>query len=220
MACSCGGNGCDGFFNERFARRAMRRYLRQGLGGDELLMADWASESGLGGATVLEVGGGVGALQADLLRRGAATGVVVDVVPAFEPYARELAREAGVDDRTAWVLADLAEEPDAVGKADIVALRRVVCCSPYGPALLGAAARLTRRTLLASYPRRTWLSRTGAWIQSALFALLRKEFRVYVHDPADLDAAVRDHGLVRSRTDRGLVWETAAYTRAAASAVP
>ncbi len=216
MACSCGGNGCDGLFTERFARRAMRRYLRQGLGADELLIAEWAAESGLGGAAVLEVGGGVGALQAELLRRGAATGVVVDVVPAFEPFARELAREAEIDDRTAWVLADLAEEPDAVGSADIVALRRVVCCSPYGPALLGAAARLTRRSLLASYPRRIWAIRAAARIQSALFALLRKEFRVYVHDPADLDAAASDHGLARARTHRGLVWETVAYTRSAA----
>ena len=215
MACSCGGNGCDGLFTERFARRAMRRYLRQGLGGDELLIAEWATESCLGGATVLEVGGGVGALQAELLRRGAATGVVVDVVPAFEPYARELAREAEIDDRTAWVQADLTEEPDAVGEADIVALRRVVCCSPYGPALLGAAARLTRRSLLASYPRRTRVIRAVARIQSALFALVRKEFRVYVHDPAALDAAASDHGFERTRTHRGLVWETVAYTRPA-----
>jgi magnesium-protoporphyrin O-methyltransferase len=216
MACSCGGNGCDGLFTERFARRAMRRYLRQGLGGDELLIAEWATESGLGGATVLEVGGGVGALQAELLRRGAATGVVVDVVPAFEPFARELAQEAEIDDRTAWVLADLAEEPDAVGAADIVALRRVVCCSPYGPALLGAAARLTRRSLLASYPRRTWAIRAVARIQSAVFAALRKDFRVYIHDPAALDASAGEAGLSRTRTHRGLVWETVSYTRSAA----
>ena len=216
MACSCGGNGCDGFFTERFARRAMRRYLRQGLGGDELLIADWATESGLAGAAVLEVGGGVGALQAELLRRGAATGVVVDLVPSFEPFARELAREAGIDDRTVWVLADLAEEPDAVGAADIVALRRVVCCSPYGPALLGAAARLTRRSLLASYPRRRWVIRAVARIQSAVFAALRKDFRVYIHDPAALDASAGEAGLSRTRTHRGLVWETVSYTRSAA----
>ncbi len=215
MACSCGGNGCDGFFSERFARRAMRRYLRQGLGGDELLIADWATESGLAGATVLEVGGGVGALQAELLRRGAATGVVVDVVPAFEPYARELAGEAGLDDRTTWVLADLAEEPEAVGEADIVALRRVVCCSPYGPALLGASARITRRTLLASYPRRRWAIRAIARLQNVAFAALRKEFRVYIHDPATLDASAGEAGFSRTRTHRGLVWETAAYTRVA-----
>lgn len=213
MACACGGNGCDSFFGERFARRTLRRYLAKGLGGDELLIADWATEQGLDGCAVLEVGGGVGALQTELLRRGAAAGVVVDVVPAFEPFARELACDAGVAERSSWVLADLAEEPDAVDAADLVALRRVVCCSPYGPALLGAASRLTRRALFASYPRYTRPARVAARLQNVIFAMLRREFRVFVHRPADLDAAAADRGLVRAQTHRGLVWETAAYTR-------
>lgn len=193
----------------------MRRFLREGLGGDELLMADWATEAGLAGAAVMEVGGGVGALQAELLRRGAATGLVADVVPAYESFARELARETGVDERTTWVLADIVDEPDAVGSADIVALRRVVCCSPYGPALLGAAARLTRRSLLASYPRPRLVIRALAWLQNVTFALIRREFRVYLHDPGQLDAAAAEHGLSRARTHRGLVWETVAYARSA-----
>jgi magnesium-protoporphyrin O-methyltransferase len=193
----------------------MRRYLRKGLGSDELLIADWASEGGLDGASVLEVGGGVGALQAELLRRGAARGAVVDVVPAFEPYARELARAVGVADRSAWLHADLVEQPDAVPPADVVALRRVVCCSPYGPALLEAAARLTRRSLLASYPRPTAAARAVARVQNALFRLLRREFRVFVHGREELDAAAGEHGLHRSRTQRGAVWETAAYERPA-----
>lgn len=216
MACSCcGGNGCDGFFGERFARRTLRRYLRKGLGAEARLMVEWAGEDGLDGVSVLEVGGGVGALQAELLRRGAAAGTVVEVVPSFEPFARELASRAGIEGRTSFVLADLAEAPDAVPPADVVALRRVVCCSPHGPALLGAAAGLTQRLLVASYPRRNRATRAAARVQNAVLRLVRKEFRVFVHDPADLDAAAAAHGLRRTRTQRGAVWETAAFARPA-----
>jgi hypothetical protein len=162
---------------------------------------------------VLEVGGGVGAIQADLLRDGASEGCVVEVVPAYERYAHELAEGAGVAERTRFVVADLVEQADAVAAADVVALRRVVCCSPNGPRLLGAAAGLTRRILVASYPRHTAATRAAAWLQNRVFALLGRGFRVYVHDPAELEAAANAHGLRRTLLHRGVVWESVAFER-------
>jgi 16S rRNA A1518/A1519 N6-dimethyltransferase RsmA/KsgA/DIM1 with predicted DNA glycosylase/AP lyase activity len=46
----------------------MRAYLRRGLRGDAKRLAEWASAAGVADVTVLEVGGGVGAIQAELLR--------------------------------------------------------------------------------------------------------------------------------------------------------
>lgn len=217
VACSCcGGNACGDFFGERTARRDLRSYLRHGLRGDAARLAGWAGERGVEGATVLEVGGGVGAIQAQLLRRGAARGTVLDVVPAYAPFARELAAGAGVEERSTFRVADLAETPDAAGPADVVALRRVVCCSPYGPRLLGVAAGLTRGILVASYPRDAVWTRVAVRLQNAAFALLRRGFRAYVHDPAALEAAAAQAGLRRSRLHRGLVWESAAFERSSA----
>jgi magnesium-protoporphyrin O-methyltransferase len=214
VACSCcGGNACDSFFGERSARRDVRAYLRHGLRGDAERLAEWAAATGLSEATVLDVGGGVGAIQAELVREGATAGTVVDVVPVYEIYARELADQTGITARTSFVLADLADEPGAVAPADVVALRRVVCCSPYGPRLLGVAAGLTRRILVASYPRRRPAVRLVAWLQNRIFALLRRDFRVYLHDPAELDAAATAQGLRRTSFHRGFVWESVAFER-------
>jgi methyltransferase family protein len=215
VPCSrCASESLD-IFGERSARRELRRYLRKGLGGsDARLIAAWAEESGLREATVLEIGGGIGQIQAELLRRGAAArGVVVEVVPAYEAPAAELARTVAIADRSSFVLADLVEQPQAVEPADLVVLRRVVCCSPNGPELLGAAAEKARRGLLASYPRDRALIRAVAWIQNAAFAVARKRFRVYVHPPAELQRAVARHGLGPSRVSRGLVWETTQFER-------
>ena len=189
----------------------MRSYLRRGLRGDARLLASWASEGGVTGASVLDVGGGVGAIQADLIRAGAERGTVVDVVPAYSRFARELAERIGVEAKTTFVVADIAHDPDAVDAADVVALRRVVCCSPYGPALLGVAALLTRRVLVVSYPRRAKPIRVAAWAQNVVFALLRRDFRVYIHEPATLAAAAGASGLRRTRVHVGLIWESAAF---------
>jgi SAM-dependent methyltransferase len=211
VTCSCGGNACDSFFSEKTARRDARAYLRRGLRGDARWLADNAAASGVTGSSVLEIGGGVGAIQAALLREGALVGTVVDVVPAYERYARELADQAGIADRTQFIVADLTEQPDAVESADIVVLRRVVCCSPYGPRLLGIGAGLTRRVLVASYPRRTGTLRTAAWLQNRVFALLGRGFRVYIHDPDVLEAEAGEHGLRRAAFHRGLIWESVAF---------
>jgi hypothetical protein len=205
-------------FGERYARRSLRRFRRKGLGGEARLMAEWAAEKGLDGTTVLEVGGGIGAIQADLLRAGAAHGTVVEVVPDYEPFAAEAARAAGVAERSAFVVANLVEDPAVVDPADVVALQRVVCCSPDGVRLLGAAAGLTRRVLVASYPRRSAWVRAAVWAQNAAFRLLGREFRAFVHDPDALAAAAAEHGLERERLKRGRVWETASFTRIGAAA--
>lgn len=212
MACSCCAGKSLDIFGEKGARRELRRYLRKGLGGDDAkLIAAWAEQGGLDGATVVEVGGGIGQLQVELLRRGAAAGTVVEVVPAYAAPAAELARATGVDAKSTFLLADLLETPDAIGSSDIVVLRRVVCCSPDGPALLGVAASKARRTVLASYPRDRVLTRAFVRAQNAALALIRKRFRAYVHPPDVLERVLADHGLRRTQTTCGAIWETAHF---------
>jgi magnesium-protoporphyrin O-methyltransferase len=212
MPCSCCAGESLDIFGEKSARRALRRYLKRGLGGsDAPRIADWASEGGLAGATVVEVGGGIGQIQTELVRRGAAHGTVVEVVADYERAARELAAATGIEDRTAFVLADLVETPAAVEPADIVVLRRVVCCTPLGPSVLAAAAGRARRTLLASYPRDRAGVRAVVRMQNALLALMRKRFRTFVHPPQELERAAATNGLRLSRVERGVVWETAQF---------
>ena len=212
MPCSCSAAERLDIFDEKAARRALRRYLANGLGGsDAVQIAAWAEDVGLAGASVVEVGGGIGQIQAELLRRGAAGGRIVELVPEYEAPAGELARAAGVADRSSFELADLLEDPEEVEPADIVVLRRVVCCTPDGPALLAAAADKARRSLLASYPRDTAIVRLVFRLENLGLAVFRKRFRSFVHRPAELERAVALRGLTRARVSRGLVWETAQF---------
>jgi magnesium-protoporphyrin O-methyltransferase len=211
MPSCCAGDSLD-IFGERGARRELRRYLRDGLGGDDAkLIAAWAEEGGLAGATVVEVGGGIGQIQGELVRRGAAAGTVVEVVGAYAGPAAELADAVGIAGRSTFLLADVLQDASGVAPADIVVLRRVVCCSPEGPELLGRAAAKTRGTLLASYPRDRFLVRAVVRLQNAGFRLVRKRFRVFVHVPGTLEQAAGAHGLERTRVARGWVWETAQF---------
>ncbi|HXG76990.1 MAG TPA: class I SAM-dependent methyltransferase [Gaiellaceae bacterium] len=177
-------------------------------------MLEAASAGGLEGARVLEIGGGIGALQSELLVAGAASGEIVEVVPAYRPYAEELARERGQQDRVAFRVVDVLEQPDAVEPADVVLMNRVVCCSPDGVALVAAAARLARRTLVLSFPRDVAWVRLAVRALNAGFWALRRSFRTFVHPPAALRAAAEAEGLRIAAHGTQGPWEFVALRRA------
>ena len=176
-------------------------------------MVAMASEPGVDGARVLEIGGGVGALQAELLDAGAARGEVVELVAAYEPYAQELARERGLEERTSFRVVDVLEEPEAVEPADVVLLNRVVCCSPDGVELARRSAALSRRTLVLSFPRDAFWVRFGVRLLNAGLAVFGRSFRVFAHPRPALVAAAESEGLSRAGAWRGALWELTAFRR-------
>jgi SAM-dependent methyltransferase len=202
-------------FKPRFARRSLERYRKRGLDRLERRMVASIAGSGVDGATVLEIGGGIGTIQAELLAAGAATGQVVELVAAYEPYARELASEKGLGDRTSFVVADILESPDSVAPADLVVLNRVVCCTPDGVELVAAAALLTRRRLMLVYPRDVWWMRAGIGGMNAGFRVLRRSFRAFVHRPAAIAGAAEAAGLALTESGHGVGWEFATFGPAA-----
>ena len=163
--------------------------------------------------TFIDIGGGVGAIQHELMERGAAGGTSADASPAYLAAARAEAEAGGYADRIRYVEGDFVERADDVDAADLVTLDRVVCCYPDMPALVGAAARLARSTLGLVMPRGTWFIRGGVAIVNLFQRLRRHPFRVYVHDPGDVEAVLGEHGLQPRHVREGLVWRVAVFGR-------
>jgi hypothetical protein len=176
-------------------------------------MLGFLEEAGIEGATVLEVGGGVGEIQIELLKRGAARSVNLELSPAYEREAERLLGEAGVAGRVERRLHDIAVDPDAVAPADVVVLHRVVCCYPDYERLLGAAAAHARRLLVFSYPRCNAVSRLFIVAQNVWFRIRRKEFRTFAHPPSAMLAVLGDRGLHATFAHSGLVWHVTGLAR-------
>jgi hypothetical protein len=207
----CPQYGCDDFFGERFARRSANRYRRKGLGKPARALFDFLERRGLAGRQVLEIGGGVGALVTELVKAGAERGSLVEVVPAYEPFAAAVFREADVD--VQFRLADLVADPVGAEPADLVVLNQVVCCTPDGPALVEAAAGLTRVALAFSYPRPRVGFRIFVALSNLFFRLRGWSFRVFVHPRDALVRAAEGRGLRLVHEGGGFVWATAGFER-------
>jgi 16S rRNA G966 N2-methylase RsmD len=210
----CNPRGCDRFFGRRFARRVARKYREGGLDDTAQRMVDFLAERGLEGATVLEVGGGVGEIQIELLKRGAASAVNLELSPGYDEEAARLLREAGFEERVERRLHDIASDPAAVEPADVVVLNRVVCCYPDYERLLGVAAQHARRLLVFSYPPRNPVSRLVIGAQNLVFRLLRREFRTFAHPPGRMLAVLEREGLSRTYVHHPRIWQIAGLERA------
>lgn len=201
-------------FKPKEARRRLKRYRKKGLDKIERAMLDRVPTDTVKGARVLEIGGGIGTIQAELLQAGAHSGEIIELLSSYEPYARELAREKHVDDRSTFRVADVLDHPETVSPADIVVLDRVVCCSPDGVQLVGAAARLADRLLLVVHPRDRWFIRTGGSLVNFVFGILGRSFRIFLHSREALYAAARSEGLIVSDTGGVIAWEFVSFRRA------
>ena len=206
MAECCNREDYDDTFGDRFARKMARRYRLRGLSRSERAIVRFLKDRGIEGASVLEIGGGLGELHVELLRHGAARATNLEISTKYEPEAAQLLEHSGLAGRVDRRFLDIAQEPDEVEPADIVVLHRVVCCYPDYERLLGSAAGKAGRLMVFSHPPRNRLTRAMLWFDNARRKLKGDTFRTFAHQPGDMiDVAVRS-GLRATYGWRGIGW--------------
>src|SRR5215467_6355561 len=112
MSDCCSPKGYRQIFSERNARSDARRYRRRGLDEVSRIIVGLARDRGVADRTLLEVGGGVGAIEIELLKAGLSRAVSVELTPTYEEEASALLREHGFQDRVERRLLDFAQAGD------------------------------------------------------------------------------------------------------------
>ncbi|MGB2952432.1 MAG: hypothetical protein WBB74_03430 [Gaiellaceae bacterium] len=209
---SCCAQGYSKVFGERQARRDARRFRRKGLDGTGQRIVDELTARGIDGASLLEVGGGVGAIDIELLHAGADRAQIVELSHGYDVEAEKLTAEAGFQGRVERLVADFAETEADIDPADVVVMHRVVCCYPDPEALVGAATRHARRLLALTFPKDRWWTRLGFWVGNLWYRNVHG-FEAYIHPPATILGVARSSGLQPIHEHTGLFWQLAVFER-------
>jgi hypothetical protein len=207
--------GYRSVFSEKRAHAEARRYRRRGLDPTSRRIAELLKEQGIRGRTLLEVGGGIGAIQIELLKVGITRAVNIELTPTYEEAAEGLLREAGLENRVERRIMDFAEAAAEVEAADIVIMNRVVCCYPDMPKLTGAAADHTREILVMSFPKERWWTRAVISLGDFALRVARQQFQVFLHQPRKIIATAEGHGLKTLAKQTSYFWEVASLRRIA-----
>jgi Methyltransferase domain len=211
---SCCCQGVDELFGERTAQHDLRRYRKRGPSRSTRALLDALRAEGVAGATLLDVGGGVGVIQHELLHAGAASATGVEASAAYIRAAREEAERRGHAERISHREGDFVALADGVAPADVVTLDRVICCYPDMESLVGRSAERARRLYGLVYPRDRWWVATGIRLTNVFMRVSRRAYRAYLHRPSAVDAVAREHGLTpRLSRPAGPFWQIALYAR-------
>lgn len=204
----------DAVFGEAAARRELAAYRRRGAAGTTRRLVEALAREGVDGASVLDIGGGVGVIGAELLGRGAATVTDVDASRAYLDAARSEMSRRGFAERAGFHLGDFVVLAPAIAPADIVTLDRVICCYADWQGLVDASTRRARRLYGLAYPCERWWMRLIVGGGNLMLRLFRQSFRFYLHPEREVDARVRGAGFEPRFSRRGLLWQTVVYARA------
>ena len=207
MSC-CTSTGYRTIFGTKTVERDARRYRRKGLIGSAGWLLTALTEEGVSERSVLEVGGGIGSLQIELLEAGARHATNVEIIDSYESAARSLITEHRLEDRVDRHVSDYAQHSDQAPAADIVILHRVICCYPDADTLTAAACSRARDRVAITIPREAPWVRLAFWGMNAWLRLRRIAFRGYVHPHAPILEVATTHGFYASRHDRGPIWES------------
>ena len=207
-----------GFFDERVVRWELKRYLRRGPTKTTLMLARALEREGVQGRDLLDIGGGLGALQHVLLDAGLERATSAEASPAFLEAARREAERRGLAPRVDFLLGDFVEMGSAVGPAHVVTLDRVICCYPDMPALVGASAAHARELWGAVFPRERLLTRVAMGILNLVQRARKSSFRAYVHPTEGVSRLLAEDGFALRAHETTLFWQVMVWRRVGSAA--
>ena len=208
--------GCDaGFeiFDEKSAEEDLQRYRGHGPDATTATLVDMIRERGVSGSSLLDIGGGIGVIDHELLRAGAGHAVLVDASGPAVEMARREARRRGTLDRLEFVDGDFVSRASDVDVADIVTLDRVICCYPDVESLVRLSATRARSLYGLVLPRDRRLLRWALPLLNAWFRVRGFRYRTFLHANAKVDALVAAAGLRQVRESRTFMWRVVLYER-------
>jgi len=212
---------CEGIELEtrEWAREDLESYRAGNLAKTTPMLITALTTLGAQGRDLLDIGGGVGAIQLQLLAAGATTATSVDASAAYIEVAREEARSLGLAERISYHHGDFVALAGEIPEADIVTLDRVICCYHDAVALVSLSAAKARKYYGLVYPRDRLLVRIGLWFENLACRFKKSPFRAFVHPTELVDTLVREKGLVQVYERTTFIWRVIVYERIPVTAV-
>jgi ubiquinone/menaquinone biosynthesis C-methylase UbiE len=216
-SCGCEPQGFAKIFDRRNAEDDRDRYRRKGPDRTTRMLLELLAPYRAASSTVLDIGGGIGIIDQELLKTGMSHAVLVDGSTASLAVAREEARRLDLADRIEFVEGDFVKLAAGIGPADIVTLDRVVCCYPDAEALVGSSAARVRTVYGLVLPRDRFMVRIAVRLENLWMRLRRRAYRAYVHPTPRIDEIVAAAGLQPHAERRTAFWRVVVYDRRAAN---
>ncbi|MEM7344446.1 MAG: class I SAM-dependent methyltransferase [Chloroflexota bacterium] len=209
----CHRDSLDKLFDNKRAQNDLKEYQKKGPSKTTHLLIEGLIGEGIADKTLLDIGGGIGAIQHELIKAGAYHAVGVDASNAYLAIARAEAERQNHADQVTHHYGDFVELAPDLEPTDVVTLDRSICCYPDMPALVGKSSTLAQQLYGLVYPRDVWWIKVIAKFLNSYFWLTRDPYRFFVHAAEEVDAIVRTNGFKQVSRRQTPLWQVVIYAR-------
>jgi hypothetical protein len=209
----CQYQGIEELFNPQYVTRELSRYRTKGPPRTTRILTEAIEQAGVGGLTLLDIGGGVGAVQHALIGAGVQEVTSVEASTAYLSAARMEAQRRGLADLVRYHHGNFVDLAADIAPADVVTLDRVICCYHDMEKLVGLSSARARKLYALVYPRDSWWVKIGLALENFFFRLRRSSFRTFSHPTKAVEAILEKNGLKRHFFRQTLAWQVVVYTR-------
>lgn len=209
----CQAAGIEELMDTQMAERDLKRYRKKGADKTTKLLLAALKDEGVQGLTLLDIGGGVGALQHELLNAGVQDATSVDASSAYLNAAKNEAKSQGHLDRISQHHGDFVEMAGNISEADIVTLDRVICCYDDMRKLVRLSTERAKKLYGVVYPLDNLLNKAITWLENQYRRITKSQFRVFAHPTEAVEALIHDSGLERVFNQETFFWQVHLYRR-------
>ncbi len=205
--------GADELFDLKTSNKQKTKYLKKGPWGATKKLVDSIKDIQRDSESMLDVGGGIGVLQWEFLKKGGKNVHHVDSSRAYLSGAAMLAGQFGFTEKRTERFGDFVDDFEEEKSFDIVALDKVVCCYPDFHALLGKATSHSRRLIALSLPMSSVIAQLFSDIGAFFLRLRGSKFRPYIHSNQAVHDLIVQSGFERIIEKRSFPWRVWVYQR-------
>jgi hypothetical protein len=204
----------EDFFSAKLAEEELAEFRKNGARKTTRILLDRLKQAGITGLSLLDIGGGIGAIPHELIPAGLRHASLVDASRSYLRVAQEEAQARGYAEKIDGRYGDFVQLASSIEATDIVTLDRVVCCYPDALSLVALSAERAKRFYALVYPRDNALFRWGVRLLNVFaFRLRGSAFRLYIHQTSMIDAKIRAQGLHLLEHRKVGLWQVFVYQR-------
>ncbi len=206
---------CDAneFFDTKAAKKELRKYVRNGAKGPTRHINDFVNGLIAEDDSLLDIGGGIGAIQWNFFENGGTSTTDVDASQGYVETAKDYAATIGQLENASFHVGDFVDVSEKLEVHDFVTMDKVICCYPDFKRLLGQATAKTGKAMVLSFPRSGFLFRILSQIAALYFKWKKSAFRSYVHPVDQIQQFIEDQGFELKHTTGSFPWIIHVYQR-------
>jgi magnesium-protoporphyrin O-methyltransferase len=205
--------GADLFFDPKQAAKEYKKYLKKGPSRVTAKLIQQLMSHSLSSKSLVDVGGGIGAIQWWFLGNGGKSTSDIDASSGYLNQAKQHAEENGWGNKTEFLLGNCIDLYSQIGTTEIVTLDKVICCYPNFKEIIGASCEKATEAVSLSYPMDGFISSTLRSIMDFFMSFQKNPFRPFIHPINEIRQTFTQNGFIRASHDLAFPWHIETYVR-------